>query len=51
VRPTFFRVSKNPSLAEPQLESVDGVRDLMKVVLQANLSKRFVRLSIDPSIP
>lgn len=41
----------NAVLAEPQIESVMGVRNMMKVTLQANQSRRFARLSIDPSIP
>lgn len=36
----------NPATATPVFESVSGVRDLMKVTLQANQSRRFVRLGV-----
>lgn len=43
--------SWNPVLAVPQIESVDGVRDIMKITLQANQARRFARLSVDPEVP
>lgn len=43
--------SWNPVLAVPQIESVDGVRDMMKITLQANQARRFARLSVNPSVP
>lgn len=38
----------NPATATPSFEATAGVQDLMKVVLQANLAKRFARLDITP---
>lgn len=38
----------NPATATPSVEATAGVQDLMKVVLQANLAKRFARLDITP---
>lgn len=54
---SFIEVSTNltnwnPATATPVLESVSGVQDLMKVTLQANQTRRFVRLGIaDVSAP
>ena len=48
---SFIEVSTNlthwnPATATPVFESVSGVRDLMKVTLQANQTRRFVRLGV-----
>lgn len=48
---SFIEVSTNltnwnPAAATPVFESVSGVRDLMKVTLQANQARRFVRLGV-----
>lgn len=49
---SFIEVSTNltnwnPATATPVLESVSGVQDLMKVTLQANQTRRFVRLGVN----
>ena len=48
---SFIEVSTNltnwnPAAATPVFESVSGVADLMKVTLQANQTRRFVRLGV-----
>ncbi len=48
---SFIEVSTNltnwnPAAATPVFESVSGVQDLMKVTLQANQTRRFVRLGV-----
>ena len=49
---SFIEVSTNlthwnPATATPVLESVSGVQDVMKVTLQANQTRRFVRLGVN----